>query len=64
MWESLREARYLHWAGHPLDRIEGSGFSLDIGIHSEDRLSDLMIIGDTSKEGLIVEPIRSDSLDR
>lgn len=64
MWESLRETRYLHWAGHTLDRIEGCGFSLDIGIHREDRLSDLMVCGDPLEETLVVETIWSDSLDR
>ena len=64
MWESLRETRYLHWAWHTLDRIESCGFSLDIRIHSEDRFSDLMVCGNTLEETLVVELIRSDSLDR
>jgi hypothetical protein len=64
MWESLRETRYLHRAGHTLDRIESRGFSLDIGIHREDRFSDLMIIGDPLEETLIVESVWGDSLDR
>jgi hypothetical protein len=64
MWESLRETRYLDWAGHTLDRIESRGFSLDIRIHREDRFSDLMISGYPLEETLVVKSVWGDSLDR
>ena len=64
MWESLRETRYLHWAWHTLDRIESSGFSLDVGIGREDRFGDLMIWGDPLEEAIVVESIWCNSLDR